>query len=83
MTDYALEALKRKRAEITGEIARCHASLAKKQVKRTLEDSWHCQCYSASRQKKGDGLPTHPLSATTILAIAGGQSLKSTGILPV
>lgn len=29
MTDYALEALKRKRAEITGEIARCHASLAK------------------------------------------------------
>lgn len=29
MTDYALEALKRKRAEITGEIARRHASLAK------------------------------------------------------
>ena len=29
MTDYALEALKRKRAEITGEIARCHASLTK------------------------------------------------------
>ena len=29
MTDYALEALKRKRAEITGEIARCHASLSK------------------------------------------------------
>lgn len=29
MTDYALEALKRKRAEITGEIARCQASLAK------------------------------------------------------
>lgn len=29
MTDYALEALKRKRAEVTGEIARCHASLAK------------------------------------------------------
>jgi hypothetical protein len=29
MTDYALDALKRKRAEITGEIARCHASLAK------------------------------------------------------
>lgn len=27
MTDIALEALKRKRAEITGEIARCHASL--------------------------------------------------------
>ncbi len=27
MTDYALEALKRKRAEITGEIARCHAAL--------------------------------------------------------
>jgi hypothetical protein len=27
MTDYALEALKRKRAEITGEIARCHARL--------------------------------------------------------
>jgi len=25
MTDYAFEALKRKRAEITGEIARCHA----------------------------------------------------------
>lgn len=29
MTDYGLEALKRKRAEITGEIARCHASLHK------------------------------------------------------
>lgn len=29
MTDYALEALKRKRAEITGEIARCQARLAK------------------------------------------------------
>ena len=29
MTDYALEALKRKRAEITGEIARCHANVAK------------------------------------------------------
>jgi hypothetical protein len=29
MTDYALDALKRKRAEITGEIARCHATLAK------------------------------------------------------
>ncbi|MEP2735594.1 MAG: hypothetical protein ABJP34_04785 [Erythrobacter sp.] len=29
MTDYALEALKRKRAEMTGEIARCHASLQK------------------------------------------------------
>jgi hypothetical protein len=28
-TDYALEALKRKRAEITGEIARCHANLTK------------------------------------------------------
>ncbi|HEU4960802.1 MAG TPA: hypothetical protein VFT56_10370 [Sphingomonas sp.] len=27
MTDCALEALKRKRAELTGEIARCHASL--------------------------------------------------------
>lgn len=27
MTDYALEALKRKRAEVTGEIARCHARL--------------------------------------------------------
>jgi hypothetical protein len=27
MTDYALEALKRKRAEMTGEIARCHARL--------------------------------------------------------
>lgn len=27
MTDYALEALKRKRAEMTGEIARCHATL--------------------------------------------------------
>lgn len=25
MTDYALEALKRKRAEMTGEIARCQA----------------------------------------------------------
>lgn len=29
MTDYALEALKRKRAEMTGEIARCHAQLTK------------------------------------------------------
>lgn len=29
MTDYAVEALKRKRAEITGEIARCQAALAK------------------------------------------------------
>jgi hypothetical protein len=29
MTDYALEALKRKRADMTGEIARCHAQLAK------------------------------------------------------
>lgn len=29
MTDYALDALKRKRAEITGEIARCHALLTK------------------------------------------------------
>lgn len=29
MTDYALEALKRKRAEVTGEIARCHANLTK------------------------------------------------------
>lgn len=29
MTDYALEALKRKRAEITGEIARCQAGLTK------------------------------------------------------
>jgi len=29
MTDYALEALKRKRAEMTGEIALCHARLAK------------------------------------------------------
>jgi hypothetical protein len=29
MTDYAFEALKTKRAEITGEIARCHASLAR------------------------------------------------------
>lgn len=29
MSDLALEALKRKRAEITGEIARCHATLAK------------------------------------------------------
>ncbi len=28
MTDYALEALKRKRAEMTGEIARCHARLS-------------------------------------------------------
>jgi hypothetical protein len=28
MTDYALEALKRKRADMTGEIARCHARLA-------------------------------------------------------
>lgn len=28
MTDYALEALKRKRADMTGEIARCHAKLA-------------------------------------------------------
>lgn len=27
MTDYALDALKRKRAEMTGEIARCHARL--------------------------------------------------------
>jgi hypothetical protein len=27
MTDYALEALKRKRADMTGEIARCHARL--------------------------------------------------------
>lgn len=27
MTDYALESLKRKRAEITGEIARCHGRL--------------------------------------------------------
>jgi hypothetical protein len=27
MTDYALEQLKRKRAEMTGEIARCHARL--------------------------------------------------------
>ncbi len=27
MTDYATEALKRKRAEMTGEIARCHARL--------------------------------------------------------
>ncbi len=27
MTDYALEALKRKRADMTGEIARCHAKL--------------------------------------------------------
>ena len=27
MTDYALEALKRKRAEITGAIARCHADI--------------------------------------------------------
>jgi hypothetical protein len=29
MSDIALEALKRKRAEITGQIARCHADLAK------------------------------------------------------
>ena len=29
MTDYAVEALKRKRAEITGEIARCQAQLGK------------------------------------------------------
>lgn len=29
MSDIALEALKRKRAEITGEIARCHADLAR------------------------------------------------------
>lgn len=29
MTDYAVDALKRKRAEITGEIARCHADLTK------------------------------------------------------
>lgn len=29
MTDYALEQLKRKRAEMTGEIARCHALLQK------------------------------------------------------
>lgn len=29
MSDIALEALKRKRAERTGEIARCHATLAK------------------------------------------------------
>jgi hypothetical protein len=29
MTDYAVEALKRKRAEMTGEIARCQAKLAK------------------------------------------------------
>jgi hypothetical protein len=29
MTDYALESLKRKRAEITGEIARCQATLAR------------------------------------------------------
>jgi len=27
MTDYAVEALKKKRAEMTGEIARCHARL--------------------------------------------------------
>ena len=27
MTDYALEALKKKRADMTGEIARCHARL--------------------------------------------------------
>ena len=27
MTDYALDALKRKRAEMTGEIALCHARL--------------------------------------------------------
>lgn len=27
MTDYALEQLKKKRAEMTGEIARCHARL--------------------------------------------------------
>lgn len=35
MTDYALEALKRKRAEMTGEIARCHARLA--QLSNDLE----------------------------------------------
>ena len=29
MTDYALDALKRKRAEMTGEIALCHARLQK------------------------------------------------------
>ena len=29
MTDYALEALKRKRADMTGRIARCHAELTK------------------------------------------------------
>ncbi len=29
MTDYALEALKKKRAEMTGEIALCHARLSK------------------------------------------------------
>lgn len=29
MTDYALEALKKKRADMTGEIARCHARLQK------------------------------------------------------
>lgn len=29
MTDYALDALKRKRAEMTGEIALCHARLSK------------------------------------------------------
>lgn len=29
MTDYALEALKRKRAEMTGRIAQCHAELQK------------------------------------------------------
>ena len=39
MTDYALDALKRKRAEMTGEIALCHARLHK-----LADDLEHLDC---------------------------------------